>query len=575
MANEDGSIWTVFNGEIYNHRELRHELEAKGHHFRGRSDTEILPHLYQEYGADSVHLLRGMFAFAIYDTGTNRLLLARDRFGIKPLFYAPGHERLAFASELNALRLVPEIDLEPDPQAVYDFAALFYIPAPETFFKGIRALEPGQLLEAKWESGNLEWKTRGYHSWSLAPNPALTLDLAVEQAEDLIQIAVGRQMESDVPLGSLLSGGIDSSLVSSAAQTSSSGNLRTFNVRFPDVDFDETWAALAVAEHIKSQHETLAIQSAEGTWESITSLLRHAGQPFADTSIFAVNAVCQQMKQHVVVALSGDGGDEAFGGYDFYWQIEWIARWQNLPPWVWRGAAAALQVPVQLRVIPERLLQRFREVCGADNTTVVETLSRWTREGEHRRLCRGHGLLPVRRHFEQQWDHSLPKQASRVEGLSALMTEVNFRLTLPNDYLFKVDIASMKESIEIRVPMLDEDLVEFGLTLPHRLKVHNRTGKRVLRKVAARNLPAEVATKKKLGFRFPIDRWVDDSFRKRLQEALIGKTSPLPDFFHPETYRPWVEAFCAGQQHPELSRWGLYQRIIMLLAIQQAFTVKN
>ena len=575
MSNEDGTVWSIFNGEIYNHRELRQELTATGHQFKGHSDSEILPHLYEEHGVDFVHKLRGMFAFAVYDTETKRLLLARDRFGIKPLFYAPERERLTFSSELNALRLVPGLNLQPDPQAIYDLAALFYIPAPETFFKGIRALEPGQLLEARWEHGTVEWDIRAYHRWTVAPDLGLTLNQAVERVEGLIQVAVDRQMESDVPLGSLLSGGIDSSLVSSAAQRSCSGALRTFNVRFPDANYDETWAAEAVAKHINSQHETLTISSGTGSWERITALMQHAGQPFADTSLFAVNAMCQRMRRQVVVALSGDGGDEGFGGYDLSWQVEWIARWQHLPPQVWRGAAAALQVSAQLGVVPKRLVQRFRELCGADDTTIVQRLSCWMREEEHHRLCRDTGLLPVRRHFEQQWNHYLPEKASRVERLSALVSEVNFRLTLPNDFLFKVDTASMKEGMEIRVPMLDEDLVEFSLTLPHGLKTQSRTGKRVLRGVASRVLPEEVATKKKRGFEIPVDRWVNDDFRIRLRKALLEKSSPLSDFFDPETYRPWVEAFCTGHQLSDVSRAGLYQRIIMLLAVQQALTVED
>jgi len=575
MANEDGSIWTVFNGEIYNHAELRQDLITKGHKFRGRSDTEILPHLYEEEGAGFVHRLRGMFAFAIFDTKAKKLLLVRDRFGIKPLFYSPEKGFLAFASEINALRLIPGIDLRPDPQAIYDFAALFYIPAPETFFKGIKALEPGCLLEARCEEGRVRWKTRSYHKWTVAPNPELSLEQAVERADELIHLAVDRQMESDVPLGSLLSGGIDSSLVSAAAQRMCSEGLRTFNVQFPDRDYDETWAARAVAKHIKSQHETLSIQDAAGTWESVTSLLRHAGQPFADTSLFALDSICKQMRRYVTVALSGDGGDEAFGGYDIFWRAGWIARSQVLPPIFWDGAAAMLQVPARLGAVPSRLLGRFPEFSDADDPAIVQGLSCWIRGEEHRRFCRSNDLLPVRRHFERQWECYLPRKASRTERLSALATEVNFRLTLPGDFLFKVDTASMRESLEVRVPMLDEDLVEFGLTLPHTLKVNGWIGKRVLRGVAARRLPKKVASKKKWGFGIPVDRWVNTEFLGKLRETVMGRSSLLPEFFDPGAYSPWIEAFCAGQQHPNVSRAGLYQRAILLLAVDQALASRD
>src|SRR5262245_46715899 len=205
MANEDATVWTVFNGEIYNHLELRHQLEARGHVFRGRSDTEVLPHLYEEEGWEFVRQLRGMFALAIYDTRTRTLLLARDRFGIKPLFYAPGTERLMFASEIRALRALPGVDDRPDRQAIYDFASLFYIPAPETFYAGIRDLQPGEVLEARFDAHGISYKIRTYHQWSIAPNTTMTLDQAEDRSAELLMAAVRLQMESDVPLGTLLS----------------------------------------------------------------------------------------------------------------------------------------------------------------------------------------------------------------------------------------------------------------------------------------------------------------------------------------------------------------------------------
>ena len=331
IANEKRTVWAVFNGEIYNHREIRTQLEARGHLFKGYSDSEILPHLYEEEGCEFVKKLRGMFALAIYDTHRQTLVLARDRFGIKPLFYSVNKDRLAFASELRALLTLPGIDTEPDRQAIFDFAALSYIPAPETFYKGIRALQPGELLVVQRDGTRVTHRIESYHQWALTPDPSLTLAEATNQAEALLDTAVSQQMESDVPLATLLSGGIDSSLVSTAAQKFLNGDLQTFNVRFSDEAFDETWAAVEVANNIKSQHQTLDMLEGQGTWEHITGLLQHAGQPFADTSYFAVNAVCRLLRQHVKVALSGDGGDEGFGGYSQYWQLEKISRWQTVP----------------------------------------------------------------------------------------------------------------------------------------------------------------------------------------------------------------------------------------------------
>jgi asparagine synthase (glutamine-hydrolysing) len=570
MANEDGTIWTVFNGEIYNHRELRRQLEARGHAFKGRSDTEIIPHLYEEEGPGFVGKLRGMFALAVYDRRTRTLVLARDRFGIKPLFYAPEKDRLIFASENSALLELPGVDVRPDRQAIYDFAALFYIPAPETFYTGIRALMPGEILEARQDTHGVSWKTQSYHRWAITSDPTITLHQATDRAEALLTAAVRQQLESDVPLGALLSGGIDSSLVSAAAQEVMSGGLRTFNVRFADKEYDETWAAVAVAKHIDSHHETLDMNDFRGTWDYVTDLLCHTGQPFADTSLFAVNSVCRLMRRYVTVALSGDGGDEGFGGYNTYWQIARVAHWQRLPVAIRNAVCVTLAPLVRFEVVPDRILRQLRDLSDRDNASIVQYLFCWMGEQEHKSLCLDTDVLPVRRLFEPEWEHSLPPGASLLERLSAHTTEVNVRLILPNDFLFKVDIASMRESLEVRVPMLDEDLFAFGLSLPHHLKVDGRTCKRVLRALAGRKLPPAITNKPKWGFAIPLDTWVDEDFKGNLRNALLGHSSKLSEFFRPEAYRPMLEAFCDGQPCPGISQRELYQRAIMLLAVQLA-----
>jgi asparagine synthase (glutamine-hydrolysing) len=575
MANEDGTVWTVFNGEIYNHRPLRRYLETRGHVLKGHSDTEVLPHLYEEEGLDFIAKLRGMFALAIYDTRTRTLVLARDRFGIKPLFYTAENERLVFASEITAILECPGIDDEPDRQAIYDLAALFYIPAPETFYKSIRALQPGEILEARLGPDHrVSRKTRLYHKWVIAPNPQITPSDATDRTDSLLTTAVTSQLESDVPLGALLSGGIDSSLVSAAAQTALNGGFKTFNVRFSEKEYDETWAAVKVARHIGSHHQTLNINNTQGTWDYITGLLEHAGQPFADTSLFAVNTLCRLMRRHVTVALSGDGGDEAFGGYNIYWRIARIARWQNLPPPVWRCASMALRPLAYFTAVPHHWPKRFNALAGADETSLIQSLFCWMDEEQQNDLCRSTDLLPVRRLFEPRWDYHLPPGASRLERLSAHTTEVNTRLTLPNDFLFKVDTASMKESLEVRVPMLDEDLFAFGLSLSHNLKVNGRTCKRVLRAIAKRKLPLEVASKPKQGFGIPVDAWVDADFKASLRDILLRPMSKLPEFFRPGFYRPAVEAFCEGRLCPGLARDQLYQLAIMLLSVHLAIDRK-
>jgi asparagine synthase (glutamine-hydrolysing) len=569
MCNGDGSVWVAFNGEIYNHADERRQLESRGHRFRGRSDTEVLPHLYQEFGAAFVTRLKGMFAWAMYEPAREALLLGRDRFGIKPLFYAADDRRLVFASEITALKGVPGVDLTPDPQALSDYLALFCIPAPLTFYRGIRALPPGHLLEARWVNGRVQTNVRPFHAWMIAPRADLTLDEAVDRADGLIQSAVGAQLESDVPLGALLSGGIDSSLVSAAAQAAI-GSLHTYNVQFPDAGNDETEAARTVSGHIHSHHETLDLQAFRGTWDGVTGLLRHAGQPFADTSMFGVHAVSRLMRQRVTTALSGDGGDEGFGGYPLYGQLEDVIRIQALPKGLIRLGATLLAPPARVGALPMQVPSRLRLLADADAVGVVQAFRSWVRVDEHARLSRVRHVDPVRRWFEPHWLHDLPRRASALERLSALATEVDARLLLPNDMLFKVDMASMKESLEVRVPLLDEDLFAFGLTLPHALKSRSRVGKRVLRGVARRRLPEQIAAKRKHGFTVPVDLWVTEDFKAQLRRTLLQQRTSLPEVVDPAVYRPWVTAFCEGGRLPGITREGLYQRTIMLLALHLA-----
>lgn len=569
LANETQTIWTVFNGEIYNHRQLRRDLEAKGYRFRGRSDTEILPHLYQQYGPEFVTRLRGMFAVAIYDVAERRLLLARDRFGIKPLFYTPKPDALAFASEINALLTLPGIDTRLDPQAISDFAALAYIPAPETFYAAIRSVEPGEIVEAQVDNLRVHWRARRYYSWSIHMDSGMSVSQAADRAETLIENAVARQLETDVPLGAMLSGGIDSSLTSAAAQKSLGGSLRTFNVQFPGEDYDETWAAKSVATHIASEHQSLPMQETRGNWETITELLTHTGQPFADTSLFAVHAISRLMRRHVTVAISGDGGDEAFSGYDAHWRLGRLSRAQSFPPFALYAASALFEGMARAGLPLRRLAGRLRDIAGADDASIAQTLFGFLDEREHAALlndCRA--VLPPRRLFEKQWEHNFAGRGSALDHLSALVMEVNVRLTLPNDFLFKVDIASMKEGLEVRVPMLDEDLFTFGLSLPHDVKVKGRTGKRPLREVAHRWLPRDVARKPKRGFAVPLRSWFDKDFVRVATDVLLGPTSCLPDFFRPEAYRPLLYGLRDGAVFPQLSDEQVCARMILFLAIQ-------
>ena len=564
IANEDESILAVVNGEIYNHRELQRELEARGHVFRGRSDSEVLPHLYEEHGQELFGRLKGMFAAAIYDARAGRLLVGRDRFGIKPVFYGRTGDAVVFASELNALTCAPGFDRAIDAQSVSDYLALSYVPAPRTFFRDARALEPGTLLDCRFAGERVTLTVQPYFRWSSRRADMPVTD-AVSRADALIDAGVARQMESDVPLGSLLSGGIDSSLVSAAAQRHLAGELRTFNVRFADPEYDESWAAEAVARHIGSLHTSLDMDP-RPDWDTVCGLLLHCGQPFADSSLFAVAAVSEAMRGHVTVALSGDGGDEAFAGYASFARIPAMATWGRLPRPAHLVARAVAPALSALGLAPSRLPQRLAELQGASDATLMQLIHCWLRPAEHRSLSRIDGGEPVTRLFERTWSPN--GDDGRLDTLADHLTEVSLRVVMPNDYLFKVDTASMRHGLEMRLPFLDEDLVAFGLSLPYATKAGRGVTKRVLRGVAAGRLPSAVVEKPKWGFSLPLDVWLPPRMKRTVQEFIEDGRSSLREYVDPAVYLPWLEAFVEGRDAPNVSRAGLYTRVLMLWSLQ-------
>src|ERR1051325_5958104 len=338
MANEDGSVQVVCNGEIYNHSELRAELKKRGHIFRSTSDTEVLVHLYEEYGAELVQHLRGMFAFAIYDRARATLMLARDRFGIKPLYYARHDEQWVFSSEMKAILALEGFTPALDRQACYDFLGLTYIPEPSTGFSNIFALPKGTSLML--ERGEV---TRGkFYQAKARPATELRMPLVVDEVEEALLASVRMQAIADVPVAALLSGGIDSSLVVAATTRATGQRPFTFNVRFPDKDYDETPQALAVSRHCGTEHRTIDLESDVITPESILELLAHFDQPFADTSLIPMYFVSRAIRERgYICAMSGDGGDEVFGGYGRFWRANQFIRLMRLPHVMQQGAAGA------------------------------------------------------------------------------------------------------------------------------------------------------------------------------------------------------------------------------------------
>ena len=572
MANEDGSVQVVFNGEIYNHRELRRELTDRGHLFRSAADTEVLVHLYEEAGEALVQRLRGIFAFAIYDRRQRRLLLARDRFGVKPLFYALHDGQWIFASEIKAILALDGFRPGLDRQACYDFLSLGYVPEPATGFVGVHALPRATTLTVTPEGH----RVAAYYDSAAHPDPDPDRDLGVaaDAVEAALLAAVRRQSVADVPVAALLSGGIDSSLVVAAASRAGAGGTTTFNARFPDPDYDETEAALSVSRDYGTHHHTIDIGDCGLTPEALLELFRHFDQPFADTSLIPTYWISRAVRERgIICTLSGDGGDEAFGGYAHFWWANGLVQLMRLAdPLLRLGEAAGERAAHWTRDWGRQVAKAARLArAGRGNAAVaLAGLSSYLSEAQQQELVLPDaraGLAPVYRHF----DGYGPVGVTDLEELSRRLTETMFAVSLPSDMLRKVDMMSMRASIEVRVPLLDEDVVALGLSLPHALKTDGRSGKRVLRALARRWLPADVARRPKQGFSIPLDVMVTGDFHRVLDELLLAPDARTRGPLCAPLVRQWLAAFRRAQNGARggtLSRGGLFQRVFMLLALE-------
>jgi len=569
MANEDENVLVIFNGEIYNHQELRAQLTAAGHRFRGSSDTEVLVHLYEDRGERLVEDLRGIFAFAIYDQPRRRLILARDRFGVKPLFYAQLDGQWVFASEIKAIAALPGFRPTLDRQACYDFLGLGYVPEPATGFGNITALARASTLTIAPEGHAL----RRYHDVVAEPNGHRDLGAVSRIAEERLLAAVKRQAVADVPVAALLSGGIDSSLVVAAHRRATGEATTTFNVRFPDRRYDETETALAVSRHYGTRHHTIDLGDWAMTTDSLLDLFRHFDQPFADTSLVPMYWIARAVReQGIICALSGDGGDEVFGGYARFWQVASLARLMRCPPWMLRPLAVAGGRATRWSRDWGRRVVKAVQLASAGRANpaiVLAGFSNYLTEDQKETLVPPDaraGLASVYRHF----DGHVPAGTADLETLSQRITESCFAVSLPGDMLRKVDMMSMRASIEVRVPLLDEDVVALGVSLPHRLKTTGHTGKRVLRALAHRWLPREVAVHPKQGFSVPLDVMVLPGFHDALDALLLGDDARTPALFHDALMRRWLADFRSGASRAggEISRGGLYQRVFTALALE-------
>ncbi len=572
MPNETGDIQLVFNGEIYNHRALREVLVRHGHQFRGRSDTESIVHLYEEFGPTLAGRLRGIFAFALYDQRRNRVTLVRDRFGVKPLYYARLDDdgEWIFASEIKAILAHPRFRPILDRQACYDFLGLGFVPDPMTGFANVAALPPGGVLELDAAGAR-----RSTHTAVCAlPEASLTLAEALDAVGTKLQAAVASQREADVPVGALLSGGIDSALVVAAHTRLTDAPLRTFTMGFPDAAHDEALSAQRIAAHCTTLHHTIRAEPKSLRADDVLALLRHFDQPFADPSLLPTFWVAQAIRDRgLVCALSGDGGDEVFGGYPRFWQSEHLFALMRAPAWIRRtGDAVGTALLPITRDFGRRVtkLVGIAELARTDTAHLLSGLSNYLSEAQKSELVAADartGLAPSARLFD-----GYPQPAvDDLEELSRRISETMFRVTLPGGMLRKVDMMSMRAGIEVRVPLLDEELVALGMSLPHRLKTDGRRGKLVPRALADRWLPRAIARAPKRGFTPPVDLLASDDLHAAAADLLMGSAARTRGVLAPALVDGWLSQFARrrrGQADGRVSRGGLSQRLLILLSLE-------
>src|SRR6516165_6550757 len=541
ICNEDGTVTVVFNGEIYNHHQLRRELMAAGHRFATRSDTEVLVHLYESHGPHMVLRLHGMFAFSIWDSRQKRLFLARDRTGMKPLSYALRGEGIVYCSELRALFAFDRSALRIAPGAVMEYLAFGYVPEPNSIFEGVRKLPAGHFL--LWSPGR-DVQVSRYWSPPL-PDPALRDERQlVEELRRKLEAAVVSHLESEVPLGAFLSGGTDSSTVVALMSRHAAGRVKTFSIGFAEEDYDESQAARAVANQLGTEHTELMVRpDVEQIFESIAAMF---DEPFADPSAIPTFLVAQLARDSVTVALSGDGGDELFGGYSRYGDT--LRRGGG------KGGAGSRLLGALGLMLPHafpgrnRLIDLGRSRLGRYASSVVHPA----------RVDEGGVALAWHPAGRRTIDEQLKRFVSteEAEDFAALMMRLDLQTYLPGDILTKVDRTSMAVSLEARVPLLDFDLVDFALRIPGDLRVTATESKRLFRRAIRGIVPDFVLSGPKRGFAVPLAQWFRGSLRHRI-EALRSPPAAIEQYLNVQAVKRLVTEHSIGRRDHSVLLWRL------------------
>lgn len=550
IHNEDSNVWVVLNGEIYNFPELRQELEKRGHRFYTHSDTEVIVHLYEDMGAEFVNRLRGMFAIALYDAERDSLFLFRDRLGKKPLHYALKGDRLIFGSEIKAL-LAAEPELaKVNPQALMQYFSVGYIPDPNTAFEPITKLPPGHLLE--YRNGKV-WVEQYWDVPPYGTNHIQSEQECLEELESRLAEAVRMRLISDVPLGALLSGGVDSSIVVALMARASSAPVKTFSIGFGKADFDETAYARAVAEQFGTEHHELVVEpDLEKTLDFLTHMLE---EPFGDSSMVPTYHVSRMARQHVTVALSGDGGDELFAGYDRYLVHLAHERFDRIPAWAGRYFRNVVY-PWLPATAPGRRFLFNASLPARDR--YLDSISHLPAGGRERQLFSddflayaNDGENPLRLYQRYFDEVPAPDRLSRLLYLDT-------KTYLAADILTKVDRMSMAASLEVRCPILDHELVEWAAELPSRWKLHGGTRKYILRKLAEKlGIPSKVLNRPKQGFAMPLTHWWKGELKNDLLQVLLEPRTLQRGYFNSEAVRGIVKEHLSGRRDRSTDLWLL------------------
>ncbi|MEO5811286.1 MAG: XrtA/PEP-CTERM system amidotransferase [Rhodanobacter sp.] len=571
MVDEAAGLALIYNGELYNFQELKLELEALGTVFASQSDTEVLLRAWQQWGEACLSRLVGMFAFAVWDLRAQRIFLARDQIGIKPLYYGfTSAGDLVFASELKGLLAHPDVERKIDPQAIEDYLALGYVPDPKSIYRGLRKLPPGHWLS--WRAGEPEPVACQYWDVPFNRDVDVTSDEAVGELRTLLDQSVASQMIADVPLGAFLSGGVDSSAVVASMTRVSSQPVRTCSIGFDHAGFDETVYARQVAQHLHTQHFERHVSSDD--YALLDTLAAVYDEPFSDSSALPTYRVCELARTQVTVALSGDGGDENFAGYRRYRLHAWESRLRARMPLRLRkpvfGLLGSLYPKADWAPRPLRAKTTLQALTHDDVEAYFHTVSTTSAAMRQRlysasfkRELHGYSALEVFR--------AHAKKAPTDQPL-LLAQYLDLKTWLPGDILTKVDRASMAHSLEVRVPLLDHRLVAWASSLPPALKLKGSIGKYIFKKALEPDLPHDVLYRTKMGFSVPLAAWLRGPLAQRTRDALLHGAVAKCGYFEPTVLDQLLREHATGRRDHSATLWGLLMLDAFLRHTQQSST---